>query len=564
MSLGDFREDLLRTLHARGGKTRERGDFAEFCCPRHEDRRPSAWLGEARWGCHACGFEEPLDTLASVLGVPAPQCGYTVEQYAEEKRFNLRLLTQWGVHTGQDDKGRHVVVIPYRDQDGNLLRNKLRGPRGAKWWEGRNRSTYLYGLDRLSTAAKDQPVFLVEGESDCHAAWEHDVLAVGVPGATSWRSKWARYLDGRTVYVWQEPDQGGEQFVRRLAPDLPTASVILANGTKDLADLHKREGNNFGRVLLALVETAVPIGVGRPPVTFDVALGPTLQRLIRDAQKPVEAVPTPLPSWNAVCRDEGGGIGLARGWHSVAAASTGHGKSLFALNVGASAIRHGERVCFVSLEMSEVQLLTRLLAIHSGIPVNALERGRRFDEAQARAAAAMLDRTHDETGGCLYVNRAPISRLEDILTSIRYQHEVHGCRFFVVDYLQLAWTGDATSLFENVQQVSHRVRQLVVELNVISLGLSQFNRETSKQLTAPTPQGLLGGSALENDSDQVILLDHSKYKRITPTRATVDVLVGKNRHGPQTRIPVVWDFTTLRLFEESQGWREINPEDRVA
>jgi hypothetical protein len=43
-----------------------------------------------------------------------------------------------------------------------------------------------------------------------------------------------------------------------------------------------------------------------------------------------------------------------------------------------------------------------------------------------------------------------------------------------------------------------------------------------------------------------------------------DQLVRKNRHGPQIRIPVVWDYTTLRVSEESQGWREINPEDRVA
>ena len=206
-----------------------------------------------------------------------------------------------------------------------------------------NRPVYLYGLDKLPDAAHDRPVIVVEGESDCHAAWEHDMVAVGVPGANTWRPEWARYLEGRTVYVWQEPDKGGEQFLRSLAADLPKARVIFANGTKDLADLHQLEGQNFGRALHAMMETAVPIGVGRPPVTFDVALGPTLRQFVRDAQKPVEAVPTPLPSWNAACRDEGGGVGLARGWHDVVAGNTGQGKSLFALNVAASAIRHGDR-----------------------------------------------------------------------------------------------------------------------------------------------------------------------------------------------------------------------------
>jgi hypothetical protein len=42
------------------------------------------------------------------------------------------------------------------------------------------------------------------------------------------------------------------------------------------------------------------------------------------------------------------------------------------------------------------------------------------------------------------------------------------------------------------------------------------------------------------------------------------LFLGKNRHGPQTRILVVWDHTTLRVSEESQDCLEINPEDRVA
>jgi hypothetical protein len=38
----------------------------------------------------------------------------------------------------------------------------------------------------------------------------------------------------------------------------------------------------------------------------------------------------------------------------------------------------------------------------------------------------------------------------------------------------------------------------------------------------------------------------------------------KNRHDSQMRIAIVWDYTTLHISEESPGWGEINPEDRVA
>ena len=37
-------------------------------------------------------------------------------------------------------------------------------------------------------------VVLVEGESDCHALWLHDLPALGLPGATNWR-------DGRDLHL---------------------------------------------------------------------------------------------------------------------------------------------------------------------------------------------------------------------------------------------------------------------------------------------------------------------------------------------------------------------------
>ena len=67
-------------------------------------------------------------------------------------------------------------------------------------------------------------------------------------------------------------------------------------------------------------------------------------------------------SWNRRCRDEGGGVGLAHGWHVTIAAKSGTGKSILALNIAARAIECGERVAFLSLEMSRAQVATRAAA----------------------------------------------------------------------------------------------------------------------------------------------------------------------------------------------------------
>lgn len=547
----DLRADLIRALKAKGKKVNERAKPIRFQCIRHDDTEPSAWIGDGAWGCFACNFQESQNTLADELGVERPRGGFTVEEYASRKGFTLDRLRQWGVQTTTGRYGDDVVTIPYHDAEGKLLRSKHRTRSGKTPWASDGQGVHLYGLDILAKAKPTTPVILVEGESDCHAAWHHNILALGVPGATMWRSDWAKHLKGRTVFIWQEPGEGGVQMVNKIGADFPDARVMHGNGVKDLADLFRDTGAGFKEAVKLRMAAALPIGKDEPKIPFDAVVGGTLDGLLVEKLKPIDSVPTPIPSWNSRCRDAGGGRGLARGWHITVGANTGNGKSLLALNLAAEAIRHGERVGFVSLEMSQIQLVTRLLAIVSGLPVRKLEQGDYFDTATWRDAGRVVQEIYDRTGGVVYVNRAPLVKLSDVTDCMRQQYEVNGCRYMIVDYLQLAWTGKARNIFEAVQEVSHAIRSTARELNVISVGLSQFNRETSNNRESPpTPQGLMGGSPLENDSDQVLLLDHSQVTRdkLMDTSRTA-LLLAKNRHGGATEIPVEWNYRTLTLRE---------------
>lgn len=544
----DLRANLVTALKAtHGQKVREANGKVEFRCPRHDDKTPSAWLGDARWGCQACGFTEGLDTLCDALGVDRPVFGLTLEQYAEQKSFTMDKLHKYGLSTGRSEKGAQVVVIPYRDAKGKTLRNKLRGAKGS-WWEGKGLPTHLYGLDVLARTPATMPVIVVEGESDCHACWHHAVLAVGVPGANGWRREWAQYLQDRDVYVWQEPDQGGEALVKAVTADFPKARILIPDGVKDLADLHRQGTAAFDAALQAMLDAATPAG-DRPPVPFDRLTGRVLERLAEEKARPVDVVPTPLPIWNAACRGRGGGEGLARGWNIVLAGNTGSGKSLAALNVAGCAVRAGERVGILSLEMDLEEIATRSIAIITGTPAELLEPGRHFDAGVHREANAEMDRIYAERGGSIFVNRDEINRIEDIEAGFRYLVGVQGCRLIITDYLQLAWVKSAKSMLEAIQEVSHVIRGLAKSLRVTSLALSQFNRETSiNREVPPTPQGLMGGSPLENDAVQVLLLDHSRYER-TPQGATTYLLLAKNRHGPAAEIPLAWDYKTLTMTE---------------
>jgi replicative DNA helicase len=222
----------------------------------------------------------------------------------------------------------------------------------------------------------------------------------------------------------------------------------------------------------------------------------------------VDAVPTPFPTWNAMCRDEGGGVGLARGWHVVVSGGTGQGKSLLALNLAAEAVRAGERVVMISLEMSKVQLDTRFMAIFAGKDIRSLEQGKTFDESVHEDASRQLVSNNRSTGGQLIRNTEVVSDLTEIEMAIRY-HAEQGCRYFITDYIQLAWTGAAAAIFDQIKEVSHTIRGLARELSVVDVAVSQFNRDEMKSGSRPTIYGLMGGGPLEQDADQIALLDHT-------------------------------------------------------
>jgi hypothetical protein len=548
---------LVRDAIKRRPGTKKSGDKLAFRCVRHSDSQASAWMGDHAWGCSACGFSEPLRSLAEALGIDVPATagrGLTMEEYAERKGLSIATLTAAGVRTEMGKYGDPLVAIPYYDAEGNLLRTKYR-TRSGTFWAKDGVGTPMYGLDRLALTPKDVPVVIVEGESDCHAAWQRGVCAVGLPGASQWKPEYAEHLMGRQVLVWQEPDEGGATLVASVMRSFPKATVLREvkigeTLVKDLCDLHQlvqAEGGDWKAVWRDVLEQSTPAGAEGPVMAFDVVGGETLEAMLAEKLAPIEAVPTPIPAWNALCRGAGGGVGLARSWMVTIGANTGTGKSLVALNLAAEAIRHGEVVTFLSLEMGRSELATRLLSIVSGVPVLSLEQGTQFDQEAYLRASVAVDTIRRETGGYVQVNRRPMSKLSDVVQSMRHYHETTGSRYFLVDYLQLAWTQSTHSITERTELVAHQLRELSHTLGVTLVALSQFNRSTSaNRAERPVAQGLMGGSAIENDSHQVLLLDHSRWER-RGDEADTWLIVDKNRHGGVQDIPVRWEYRTLRL-----------------
>ena len=231
-------------------------DDCTALCPSHEDRTPSLSVtrgnhGEAIFFYHAgCSLEaieaalgvswRGLSTprrgtataqrLSKTPGKPAapsvaPESkGCTLTDYAVAKALPVEFLqscdlgdmaymkqTALRMPYFDVDGGVPAIRVPYFSPEGKLDAARLRIALNAKdrfRWRSRDKPR-LYGLWRLDTKAA---VVLVEGESDCHTLWHHDINAVGLPGATNWREdRDAPHLaDSERINVVIEPDQGGK------------------------------------------------------------------------------------------------------------------------------------------------------------------------------------------------------------------------------------------------------------------------------------------------------------------------------------------------------------------
>ena len=235
-------------------------------CPGHDDRENSLSIGQGDDGqvllhCFAgCDVERVVAALGlkmsdlsdhpkgrgeggyisveptTTVQPTQPGDGCTLAQFAEAKQLPVDFLRDLGL-TDLSYLGQPAIRIPYLGHDGAEMAVRIRvaltGENRFKWKNGAK--PCLYGLSQLDSALRARYVALVEGESDCHTLRYHDIPALGIPGANSWRERRdAVHLDGvDTIYMVIEPDKGGETVKEWLATSKIRDRVRLVHLGKD-------------------------------------------------------------------------------------------------------------------------------------------------------------------------------------------------------------------------------------------------------------------------------------------------------------------------------------------
>jgi putative DNA primase/helicase len=178
------------------------------------------------------------------------------------------------------------VQFEYLDPGGrrgrSRLRTGLRGQGGSAWPPYDRRPVVAYSRPASLAAARSAGYqIVVEGESDCWAAWHHGFPAVGIPGAEHVGCLEARHFAAVChVFVQVEEDHpatfpaGVEAYldavrerVQQISPSVSMHRLTLPAGVADLADLHGRSADAFTKTLRAALDQARARDWRASPVT---------------------------------------------------------------------------------------------------------------------------------------------------------------------------------------------------------------------------------------------------------------------------------------------------------
>jgi replicative DNA helicase len=227
--------------------------------------------------------------------------------------------------------------------------------------------------------------------------------------------------------------------------------------------------------------------------------------------------------------------GFQNGNFIIIAARPGMGKTSFALNAAVAAARKSkEPIAFFSLEMSNNELIQRLICAEAQISMHKLRQGRIENHQWEDISRAMgllndLPIFLDDTGGL---------SVTEVRSRCRRLKSTHGLSAVFVDYLQLlrptALQKNVVNRNEELSEICRTMKVTAKDLDVPIIALAQLNRGVeTRSDKRPMLADLRDSGSLEQEADLVAFLYRDGYYNVeTPEPDKAEFIVAKHRNGP--------------------------------
>jgi replicative DNA helicase len=278
-----------------------------------------------------------------------------------------------------------------------------------------------------------------------------------------------------------------------------------------------------------------------------------------------EVVLRSIDSIEAAAKNQGSVTGVATGFYDLdyktaglqpsdlilIAARPSMGKTAFVLNIAEYvALKSNVTTVVFSLEMSQDQLVKRILAMNSRVDSQAIRTGSLSGEDWA----LLMESARVIGNSNLVIDDTSAISVSELRSKCRKLKLEKNLGLVIIDYLQLM-TGSkkAESRQQEISEISRSLKSLAREINVPVVALSQLSRAVEQRPDKrPMLSDLRESGAIEQDADIVMFIYRDDYyNKDTEEPGVSEIIIGKQRNGPVGTVKLAWqaNFTKFANLE---------------
>ena len=245
-------------------------------------------------------------------------------------------------------------------------------------------------------------------------------------------------------------------------------------------------------------------------------------------------------------------------------ARPGMGKTSFAMNIAVNvALETKQKVAIFSLEMSDEQLVTRILSSHAMVDSYSLRTGNLTPSDWEKLAGA-VDKL---MGARILIDDTSNVTVSAMKAKLRREGDV---AMVVIDYLGLM-NGEKhkDNRVLEVADITRGLKLMAKDLGVPVLCCSQLSRGSADRTDKrPVLTDLRDSGSIEQDADSVIFIYRDEYykkpsdKDAAATETPVaEIIVAKNRHGSTGTVKMNWlgKYTTFYALDSARSDEDAPP-----
>jgi len=200
--------------------------------------------------------------------------------------------------------------------------------------------------------------------------------------------------------------------------------------------------------------------------------------------------------------------GMMEGDYILIGGRPGSGKTSFALNIIKNVIDQGNKVGFISLEMTSEQIVLKLLSRGSGISYKKILMGQYENQFEVDMCLSYLKILESEN---LFIESAANGNVGTVVSKIKKLKRVHDIKLVCIDYIGLMSSGQkGMNRADTITEVSEQLRQVFKTLKLPGIVLAQLNRNSVNEGRKPVKEDIRDSDRPVENAHQIWLIHRIK------------------------------------------------------